>query len=128
MEYHDINSRRDAAIFERKVNCLHDGFIVSVNYSHEGYTWGNPMSVDPQKTSLVLRVMVTSINNALVELLFEGVREFQIKENGYELVDSSVSFSEAGLVTWCGDNSTEPDTSRDVSFVIAERMKWRFIS
>ena len=71
--------------------------------------------------------MVTSIDNTLVEILFEGVREFQIKENAYELVDSSIAFSKGGLITWCTDNSTDPESLCDTNYVIAEKMKWKIV-
>lgn len=127
MEYYEIKTEREAAIFDRETNSLHDGCLVSANYSHDGYIWGNPMVIDPQKASLTLRIMVTSLGNTLVELLFEAVREFQIKEADYELLASAVSFSADGLIIWCGDDSAEPDAFRDANYVIAEKMKWRLI-
>lgn len=128
MEYREIKTNRDAVRFDRETNGLHDGYLVSVSYSHEGYTWGNPMHVDPQKTFLVLRIMVTSLRDTLVEMEFEGIRDFQIKETAYGLVDSSISITKDRLITWCGDNSTETDVLRDANYVIADKMKWRIIA
>ena len=57
----------------------------------------------------------------------EALWEF-IKDADYELLDSSISFSKDGYVTWCGDLSTEPDSLRDFNFVISKVMKWRIVS
>ena len=123
-----ISTEKDVAEFLSEANGLHDGYIVSIDYQHQGYTWGNPMYIDPEKTRLVLRVMVTSIYNTLIEIVFEGIKDFQIKDVEYELLDSSISFSKDGFITWCGDLSTEPDSLRDSNYAIASMMKWRIIS
>ena len=128
MDYHIISTEKDVAEFLSEANGLHDGYIVSVDYQHQGYTWGNPMYIDPEKTRLVLRVMVTSIYNTLIEIVFEGIKDFQIKDVEYELLDSSISFSKDGFITWCGDLSTEPDSLRNSNYVVASMMKWRIIS
>ena len=127
MDYREILSARDASVFDRETNKLHDGYLVSVNYMHDGYAWGNPLFIDSHRAELILRIMVTSIHNTLVEILFEGVREFQIKDTSYELVDSSIALSKEGIVTWCADTSTEPETLRDANYVVAEKMKWKII-
>ena len=128
MDYHRISDKKDAAAFLSEANSLHDGYIVSIDYQHQGYTWGNPIYIDPEKTKLVLCVMVTSIYDTLVEIVFERIKDFQIKDADYELLDSSISFSKDGYVTWCGDLSTEPDSLRDSNFVISKVMKWRIVS
>ena len=86
------------------------------------------MYIDPEKTKLVLRVMVTSIYNTLIEIAFEGIKDFQIKNEEYGLLDSSISFSKDGFVTWCGDLSAEPNSLRDSNYVVARMMKWRIVS
>ncbi len=128
MDYHIISDEIDAAAFLSEANGLHDGYIVSVDYQHHGYTWGNPMYIDPEKTKLVLRVMVTSIYNTLIEMVFEFIKDFQIKDDEFGLLDSSISFSKDGYVTWCGDCSTEPDSLHDSNFVVSKMMKWRIVS
>ena len=128
MDYHIISTEKDAAAFLFEANGLHDGYIVSIDYQHQGYTWGNPMYIDPEKTKLVLRVMVTSICNTLVEIVFESIKDFQMKDVENELLDSSISFSKDGFITWCGDRSTEPDSLRDSNYVVASMMKWRIVS
>ena len=124
----DINAtsdEKDAAAFLAEVNGLHDGYVVSVDYQNHGYTWGNPMYFDPEKTKLVLRVMVTSIHDTLIEMVFEGVKDLQIKNVHCELPDSSISFTKDGYVTWCGDCSTEPDALCGSNYVVSKLMKWR---
>ena len=127
MEYQEIQTARDASVFNRESNGLHDGYIISLDYAHDGYEWGNPLYIDPRKARLALRIMVTSIHNTLVEILFDGVREFQIKENSREIVDSSVTLSKDGLVTWCADNSTDPEILCNANYVMAEKMKWKIV-
>ena len=128
MDYRMVSDEKAAAAFLSEANGLHDGYIVGVDYRHQGYTRGNPMYLDPEKTKLVLRVMVTSIHDTLIEIVFEGIKDFQIKDVEYELLDSSISFSEDGAVTWCGDVSTEPDLLRCSNYVVAGRMKWRTVA
>lgn len=128
MDYHIISDEIDAAAFLSEANGLHDGYIVSVDYQHHGYTWGNPMYIDPEKTKLVLRVMVTSIYNTLIEMVFEFIKDFQIKDDEFGLLDSSITFSKDGYVTWCGDLTTEPDSLRDSNYVVSKVMKWRIVS
>jgi len=128
MDYHIISDEIDAAAFLSEANGLHDGYIVSVDYQHHGYTWGNPMYIDPEKTKLVLRVMVTSIYNTLIEMVFEFIYDFQIKDDEFGLLDSSITFSKDGYVTWCGDLTTEPDSLRDSNYVVSKVMKWRIVS
>ena len=72
--------------------------------------------------------MVTSIRNTLVEMVFEDIQDLQIKDVDYDLLDSSISFSGNGFVTWCGDRSTEPDSLQNSNYVIAKSMKWKIVS
>ena len=127
-EYRSIKNELEAAAFLSEANGLHDGYIVSANYQHQGYTWGNPLYIDPQKTKLVLRIMVTSICDTLVEMIFEDIQDLQIKDVGYDLLDSSISFSGNGFVTWCGDLSTDPESLRNSNYVISKTMKWKIVS
>ena len=128
MLYNDIRSRRDFSTFINKTNSLHDGYLVFVHYEHAGFEWGNPLYVDTQKTTLTLRIMVTSIYNTLIELVFEAVREWQIKEKQYDMVDTSISFTNDGYIIWCNDSSTSPEILRDADYVISKSMKWRIVS
>ena len=128
MDYQLIRDDKDASAFLSEVNGLHDGYIVSVNYQHQGYTWGNPLYIDPKKTGLILTVMVTSIDNTLVEMSFEHIKDLQIRNIGYELLDSSISISEDGFITWCGDSETTPGALHDSVYVIAKVMKWKIVS
>lgn len=129
MEYQEIRTAHDVSVFDRESNGLHDGYLISMDYTHDGFEWGNPLFVDLSKARLALRIMVTSINNTLVEIVFEGVREFQIKEKSWdlEIVDSSVTLSKEGLVTWCTDYSTDPEILCNANYVIAKKMKWKIV-
>ena len=128
MNYQAIKDDKDASAFLSEVNGLHDGYIVSAYYQHKGYVWGHPLYIDSQKTELILTVVVTSKNNALVEIVFEYIRDLQLRDVEYELLDSSISISEDGFITWCGDHETAPDALRDSVYVIAKVMKWKIVS
>lgn len=49
MDYRIISDEKDAAAFLAEANGLHDGYIVSVDYQHHGYTWGNPIYISTLK-------------------------------------------------------------------------------
>ena len=127
MSFQPIKNRRDIFSFLDASNGLHDGFIVSVGYEHAGFTWGNPMLVDPSKAVLTLRIMVTSIHNTLVELRFEGVHEWQLKNDPSGLPEAAVWFTPRGLVAWCSDATASPDLLRDADYVLAEDLRWRIV-
>ena len=118
MSYYVIRNSHDIASFINTTNGLHDGYLVSAHYEHTGFEWGNPLYVDEQKAVLELRIMVTSRNNTLIELVFDAVREWQIKENQDEMLDTSISFTDDGLILWRSDDD----------YVISKSMKWRMVS
>lgn len=117
MTYQVIRDSHDIAGFIAETNGLHDGYLVSVHYDHTGFAWGNPLYVDEQKAILKLQIVVTSMHNTRIELVFEAVRAWEIKENQTEILDSSVSFTDDGLIHWHSDDDD----------VIAKTMKWRII-
>lgn len=116
--YQKIESKADIDRFLDAVNGLHDGYLIGVEYVHSGYGTGNPRWIDPEKTELRLRFLVTSIWDAVVELRFTGVRAFRLREDGTDILECHVEF--AGRDVLWSDDAEEAD-----SFVRAKAMAWR---
>lgn len=126
-EYNEIQSKMDIKDFLERVNGLHDSYLIGVEYTHRGHTGGNPHIIDPELTELRLRFMVTSMHDAVVELVFRSVSQWQIKDRGFDVTDCAVSL-ESGTVIWADDYSTDPSIREGGSYVVAAKMKWRFVS
>ena len=126
-EYMAIAAKQDVDLFLDRTNGLHDGYILSVQYVHRGHSGGNPHWIDPALSELKVRIMVTSIRDAVVELVFEGIVKWQIYDDSTEILDTAISFTEDGNVIWADDTSTDPAVREQGSYVIAAAMKWRFV-
>ena len=129
MTYHPINSQTDIDLFLDRTNCLHDAYLIGVDYVHNGISGGNPCYFDVDKAELRLRWLVTSIYDKTVELVFATPLEWQLKdlESGWDIINTAVSITESGLVIWADDFSTAPEFREQYSYVIAKSMKWRFL-
>lgn len=125
--FQTILTSKDIAYFLDKTNGLHDGYLIGVQYIHNGHTGGNPHRINPELSELSLRYMVTSIQDAIVEIVFSSLIEWQIKDYSFDITDTAVSFAENGAVIWADDCSTAPEVRENGSYVIAEKMKWRFV-
>ncbi|MBQ9779335.1 MAG: hypothetical protein IJW00_00140 [Clostridia bacterium] len=131
MEYLSIKTPADARAFCEAVNSLHDGEILSVQYTHNGFERKpDGLWCDPAKTQLHLTVLVTSIWDSVVELVFESIDEWQLQGNSLAPEDIfciRVEFAPNGSVVWTTGHSTEPEIMKENRYVIAHSMKWRFI-
>ena len=125
--FQPILANKDIEHFLDKTNGLHDSCLIGVQYVHSGHTGGNPHWIDPKLSELRVRYMVTSIQDVIVELIFSSLVEWQIKDNSFDITDTSISITENGNVIWTDDYSTEFDIRKDGSYVIAEKMSWRFV-
>ena len=123
MTYHTIHSQSDIALFLDSTNSLHDAYLIGVDYVHNGHTCGNPHDIDPDRSELRLRYMVTSIYDKTVELIFTAPHEWQLRDQGFDTTDTAVSFTDKGFVLWTDD----PEFRESDSYVIAQAMKWRFL-
>lgn len=126
-EYHSIQTRADIAQFLDRTNGLHDAYLIGVQYAHNGISGGNPNFIDPDRAELRLRYLVTSIYDTLVELCFTAPLRWQLREEGFDITDTAVSFTDKGFVLWTDDASTDPEAPEYGSYVIARAMKWRFL-
>ena len=123
-----IRTQGDIRRFLDQVNSLHDGYLLSAQFENSGISRGNGLTLDPSKTVLRLRYLVTSICDAEVEIEFVGVREWQIRETQWnEILDSAVSILDDGFVVWTDDESTDPKIRSGCSYVIARTMKWKIL-
>ncbi len=128
MGYCYIKTQEDIAYFLEKTNALHDGYVISVQYKNDGISkvyGGHYFS--PEQTKLTLQILVTSIWDAVVELEFEDLLEWQIKDNQWEILDTAVLFDEKNRVVWLDDTYVDMEELRKGSYAIAESMKWRIV-
>ena len=123
-----IKNIKDINIFLEETNSLHDGYVVNVRYNNDGISKiEGGHYFEPSKTKLVLQILVTSIWDAVVEIEFENLLEWQIKDNQSDIFDVSVFFNENNLIVWMDDIYISAEEMKKGSYVIAESMKWRII-
>lgn len=115
-----IHTKKDIDRFQDAVNGLHDGYLIGVEYVHRGISGGNPCWIDPEKTELRLRYLVTSIYDAVVELRFAGVRSFQLRENGNDVIECFADLEPSGIL-W------RDDEDESGSWVRAQEMSWKIL-
>ncbi len=126
--YNEIKTREDIEFFLEKVNFLHDGYIIDVRYTHNGISKiENGHYFEPNKTTLTLQILVTSIWDAIVEIEFESLFEWQIKDSQGDIFHTSVTFDEQGRIVWSDDAYINMDEVKKTSYAIASSMKWRII-
>lgn len=125
--FQPISTNKDIEYFLDKTNGLHDSYLIGVQYIHNGHTGGNPHWIDPKLSELRVRYMVTSIQDIIVELVFSSLIEWQIKDNSFDITDTAISIAENRNVIWADDCSTGVEVRENGSYVIAEKMKWRFV-
>ena len=124
--YTVIKTKKDIENFIDKTNGLHDGYIIGVQYTNDGIAKSDyGYDFDPEQTELVLQILVTSVCNRVVEIAFEDLLEWQIKDNRQEITDTTVLLDENGSVIWLDDVYTSAAEVKTGSYVIAKTMKWR---
>ena len=129
--FNEIKTEKDIQYFLEKTNSLHDGYIVGVQYTNDILTNvdENGYFTNPDATKLIIRILVTSIFDTLVEIEFENLWEWQVLNDTYHYVilDTSVSFNEKGYIIWADDALIEPEDIEGSSYAIAKSMKWRIV-
>ena len=124
--YNSIKSSEDIQYFLEKVNSLHDGYIIGVQYINNGISKiAHGHSFNPAQTKLVVKILVTSIGDAVVELEFENLLEWQIKDNQWDMTDTTVMFDDHNWIIWSNDVCINMEEVKKGSYVIAEFMRWR---
>ena len=129
--FNEIKTEKDIQNFIDKTNSLHDGCIIGVQYTNDVHTNvdENGFFTNPDATKLILRILVTSIWNTVVEIEFEGLWEWQILNDTYfdEIFDTSVSFNDKGYIVWADEVWNNREELEGCSFAIAKSMKWRIV-
>lgn len=121
-----IKTKEDIENFLDKANALHDGYVISVQYTNDGITkldYGHYFN--PEQTKLIIQVLVTSIYDTIIDIAFENLLEWQIKDSQWNITDSSIMFDENGSIIWLDDVYTTVEEMKKGSYVIAKTMKWR---
>ena len=126
--FREIRTNQDIQDFLEKSNCLHDGYIIDVHYTNQGISKiENGHYFEPDKTKLILQILVTSIWDTVVEIEFEGLFEWQIKDDMGDIFHASVTFDERNCIVWSDDAYTDKDEMKKGSYAIAASMKWRIV-
>jgi hypothetical protein len=126
--FNEIKTREDIRVFLEKTNSLHDGHIINVQYINNGISKSeNGYWLVPDQTKLTLQILVTSIWDAVVEIEFEGLYEWQIYNNFSDIFATTLSFDDKGHIIWADDPWQTHEELKSSSFVIAASMKWRIV-
>ena len=129
--FKEIKTEKDIQDFIDKTNSLHDGYIIGVQYTNDVHTNvdENGDFTNPDATKLILRILVTSIWDTVVEIEFESLWKWQVLNDTYfyVILDTSVSFNDKGYIVWADDVWTDQNDLEGCSFAIAKSMKWRIV-
>jgi len=126
--YNSIKSTEDIRNFLDKTNSLHDGYIVGVQYINNGISMvEHGHSFEPEQTKLIIKILVTSIGNTTIEIEFENLLEWQIKNTQWDLTDTSVIFDEKNWIIWSDDVYITINEVKNGSYAIAKSMRWRIV-
>ena len=126
MMYYSIKSNEDIQYFYEKTNSLHDGYIIGVQYENNGISkTEHGHSFDFERSKLVLKILVTSIWDTVVELEFDGLYEWQIKDNQWDMTDTTVMFDDHNRIVWSDDVYINMEEVKKGSYAIAMSMRWR---
>lgn len=127
-KYISIKNLTDIDTFIEKTNALHDGYIIAVEYQNNGIKIsGDCYEFDSSMKQLKIRVLITSIQDAVLEMLFEDILEWKITEADYDILEADVSFDNKGYIIWSDRAIDLDNVEKNGSYVIAEKMKWRIL-
>lgn len=126
--YFPIKNLTDIETFIEKTNALHDGYIISVVYQNNGIKISdNAYEFNSELTQLKIQILITSICDAILEIVFENILEWKITEAGYNILEACVVFNDKGFIIWSDDEIDLDKLESNDSYVIAEKMKWRIL-
>ena len=129
MSYNEIKTTDDIQAFLDQTNALHDGYIIAIKYTNPGITkTGNTHYFHPEQTGLTLQILVTSIWDTVVEIEFEHLWAWQIKDNQWEMISAAVAFDSLNRIVWSDGVYDRMDEAKTGSYVIAQSMKWRIVT
>lgn len=126
--YYIIKNLADIDTFIEKTNALHDGYIVAVEYHNSGIKIsGDVYEFNPELKQLKIRVLISSIQDAILEMVFENVLEWKITEVNNDISEADVTFDEKGFIIWADGPIDLNNVQENDLYVIAKEMKWRII-
>ena len=121
-----IRTQEDIVTFLNESNGLHDGYVQSVHYDDLGYERGTG-KIYSDRAELRIRVIITSVWDTVIELIFKSVTKWQIQCGPLNCIFGiSVAFSDNGQIVWTDGPSTDEKTRQQGSYVIAGSMEYRF--
>lgn len=127
-KYFSIKSLKDIDVFKEKTNALHDGHIIAIKYQNNGIKIsGDVYEFNSELKQLKIRVLITSIQDAVLEMKFENVLAWKITETTEDILESDVRFDERGFVVWSNSEIVLKNVHENDSYVIAQKMKWRIL-
>lgn len=124
-----IETQNDIDFFIEQTNGLHDGYIVSVQFNNNGIKCieqGCRYEFTPEQTELRIRVLITSILDTEVEMIFKNIFEWRFFYNMTDITETAVSILDDGRIIWTDEFSTDKSVRRDSSYVIAGSMEYCF--
>ena len=126
--YYSIKSPADIDTFIEKTNALHDGYIIAVEFHNKGIkSIDCGYEFDRTLRRLKVRVLITSIQDAVLEMIFENVLEWKITEDQSDILEATVCFDDRGSIIWSDGVIDTDKLERNDSYVIAKKMKWRIL-
>ncbi len=127
-DYFLIDNLEDIDIFIKKTNALHDGYIIAVDYLNNGIKISNDCyEFNPELKQLKIRVLITSIHDVILEMVFENILKWKITEDDNDILEANVCFGKKGFIIWSNDTIDLNNVEKNDSYVIAKKMKWRFL-
>lgn len=128
-EYNTIKSPKDVKLFDRVTNGLHDGYITSIEYKHNGINAnGGMIEFDYSKITLKLCIWVSSLKeHPTVEIIFRDIEDCQLCSIGSDFLDCYFTFQENGYIIWSDDCGTDRQSLRESTYVIAGSIYWRIL-
>ncbi len=126
--YKEIKSDADIEAFLDQTNGLHDGYVIGVRYENTGIekiVGGHRFY--PEKTKLILQILVTSIWDAVAELEFEDILEWQIRVGSWDITETRVTYDEKKGILWADEDFTTEEEAKEGSYVKAKSMRWRIL-
>lgn len=130
MNYISIKNTDDINTFIEKTNALHDGYIVAVQFHNKGIKPTKEVcghEFDWTLRRLKVRVLIESMYDAVLEMVFDHILEWRITEDFSDILETGLRFNDNGFIVWTDDAEGLDDVKENDSYVIAEKMKWRIL-
>lgn len=126
--YFSIGNLADIDNFIEKTNALHDGYIIAVEFHNNGIKiTDTAYEFNSELTQLKICVLITSIHDAVLEMIFDDIIKWKITEDQRDIIEAAVCFDCRGFIVWSDDTVDIDNLEKNDSYVIAGKMKWRIL-